>query len=635
MKRDIREIKILGDITDVQKTLECILPELAFEQSDDAKYCVTFIKGEMLQVQVQSNAATITYASKSQLCRALSHFKAHMDEQGFNVCEQQEFKTIGLFLTVTPAVIKPEKVKWTLRKMALMGMNFLQLYSENTYEIPDEPYFGYMFGPYSYDELKDIDDYAYELGIEVTLNIQTLGHLERVLHWPAYKDIRNTHNTLLVGEDATYEFIEKEIRAAMAPLRTKRINLGMDEAPEIVEGVYKQKHGRQEFMKVMKQHVERVVEITKKLGYEPMMFSDLYFDHAFGFYYEKERDLPQEVLDHVVPGIQMYYWDYYSDDEAVYDHMFKLHRQMGSEPIFGGGIYTWFGPFPDHKKTIEASVPGLMSAKKNHIQEVIATNWAPTTNDVSTILYGAQLYAEFCYTGEYNKEQLDRRYEECCQVAAKPFLDLEKFDHLPGDLVGKEVRSSGSPKRAENLLYEDPMAPLFEKDFAHIDLVSYFDGVYETYMSYAEQNQEYQETFQFAAQFGKVLHKKCIWRLEAPKAVREKDRAKARELIEFAKELWEDIEQLRIAWRKLWCHYSKPYGFEMNDIRIGGVQARLRTAIDELLAFADGEIDDIEQLSCEKLPFSRFVEGAPDGCVRKQSWHQVASVHAIYRPPFL
>ena len=37
------------------------------------------------------------------------------------------------------------------------------LYTEDTYEVDNEPYFGYMRGRYSADELRELDDYAYSI----------------------------------------------------------------------------------------------------------------------------------------------------------------------------------------------------------------------------------------------------------------------------------------------------------------------------------------------------------------------------------------------------------------------------------------------------------------------------------------
>ena len=50
--------------------------------------------------------------------------------------------------------------------MALMGMNLGMMYTEDTYEVPGQPYFGYQRGRYTYEELHALDDYADMLGIE-------------------------------------------------------------------------------------------------------------------------------------------------------------------------------------------------------------------------------------------------------------------------------------------------------------------------------------------------------------------------------------------------------------------------------------------------------------------------------------
>ena len=80
------------------------------------------------------------------------------------------------------AVLRPDALRGFLRRMALMGLDVGMMYTEDTYEVPGEPYFGYMRGRYSIEELRALDDYAAILGIELVPCIQTLGHLNRVLH---------------------------------------------------------------------------------------------------------------------------------------------------------------------------------------------------------------------------------------------------------------------------------------------------------------------------------------------------------------------------------------------------------------------------------------------------------------------
>lgn len=51
----------------------------------------------------------------------------------------------------------------------------------------------------------------------------------QILQWPHYAYLRDNTEVLLPESEATYEFIEKMIKAAASPFRSKRIHLGMDE----------------------------------------------------------------------------------------------------------------------------------------------------------------------------------------------------------------------------------------------------------------------------------------------------------------------------------------------------------------------------------------------------------------------
>lgn len=76
------------------------------------------------------------------------------------------------------------------------------------------------------------------LGIELCPCIQTLGHLNRALHWPALAHLKDNEEVLLADDAQTYAFLEELIAAAAAPYRSKRIHIGMDEAHGIGLGAH-------------------------------------------------------------------------------------------------------------------------------------------------------------------------------------------------------------------------------------------------------------------------------------------------------------------------------------------------------------------------------------------------------------
>ena len=185
--------------------------------------------------------------------------------------------------------------------LSSLGYNTIRLYTEDTYEVDGEPYFGYLRGRYSKAELREMDAYAAERGVELIPCIQTLAHLATTLRWPCYSGMVDCRDIMMAGEDSTYALVEKMVAHMARCLRSRRINIGMDEAYMIGLGKYREKHGIRPAADIMLEHVERVMDICRKYGYAPMMWSDMFFHMAAGGYTGEENAIPQEVIDRVPP----------------------------------------------------------------------------------------------------------------------------------------------------------------------------------------------------------------------------------------------------------------------------------------------------------------------------------------------
>src|SRR5699024_12474110 len=95
--------------------------------------------------------------------------------------EHPQFETSGAMLDASRnAVLTKEGIQSFLRQMAVMGLNLLMVYTEDTYEVDEYPYFGYMRERYTQAEMKECDDYARTLGMEMVPCIQNLAHLTEV-----------------------------------------------------------------------------------------------------------------------------------------------------------------------------------------------------------------------------------------------------------------------------------------------------------------------------------------------------------------------------------------------------------------------------------------------------------------------
>ena len=78
-----------------------------------------------------------------------------------------EKKYFGVMLDMSRnGVMNITTLKKYIDTISLFGYNMLQLYTEDTYEVDNEPYFGYLRGAYKKTEIKEIDEYCKQKGIE-------------------------------------------------------------------------------------------------------------------------------------------------------------------------------------------------------------------------------------------------------------------------------------------------------------------------------------------------------------------------------------------------------------------------------------------------------------------------------------
>lgn len=569
---------------------------------------ITCRRGKGLGVVCDGEAATITWAEPVQFYRALSLLP--LPPAPCEIREMPRFRDVGVMFDCSRnGVLAPETAKFFLRKMALMGLDLAMLYTEDTYTVPEQPFFGYKRGRYTFDELKALDDYAAMLGIELCPCIQTLGHLGRVLHWPAFEQVRDNSQVLLADREETYELLDQMIRAASAPFRSRRIHIGMDEAYGVGLGEHLAQFGWEDPRAVMGRHLARVLDITDKYGLQPMMWSDMYFHLDGGGYHSP--DMPSEkAIKAVDPRVTLVYWDYYHDKEAAYAGALKKHRAFPVPTAFAGGLWTWAGLAPAYEHAMKNSAAGLKASMKAGVDTVLATAWGDNGAEISllTALPGMQLYAEMTYTGVYDPAALAARFRRCCGGDIRAFYDLSLLNALPG----ASFRPEEPMDLAKLMLYEDPLVELFEADTADLPLAEHFASLVPLYARRGRENPVYWALFDHYAALAHTLSLKCALHASAAAAVRGKDRERAAALAGDIPALQGAVDTLRHTWRRLWESTNKPNGFEAIDQRLGAVAARLSTAGEKMRAFADGRTDSIPELEEPGLICRR----RPDGSVR-------------------
>ena len=205
-------------------------------------------------------------------------------------------------------------------------------------------------------------------------------------------------------------------------------------------------------------------------------------------------------------------------------------------------------------------------------------------------------------------------------VGADPqaFLDMSSFNAVP-DGEGKPLPAF---HRLKYLLYEDPLLPLFGDDMRELPLTAHYEGLAAGYAAYRDAAADpFRLLFDFYAQLAKTVALKCDWRSRAADAVRRGDRSEAAALAELADRMLAQLDRLKSVWKALWFSTNKPYGFEVIDLRVGGLRSRVESARERMAAFASGTLDTIEELAAPKLTSGE----ADGGADRRGNWKTIVS----------
>ena len=558
-------------------------------------YEVYVTKGEALAVTLQGGQARICAQEENALARGFFLLSRCVKEGKNALCVNQKrhFGSCGVMADCSRgAVMKTEAVKRLIDQLACLGMNMLMLYTEDTYEVPEYPYMGYLRGRYSQADLGELDAYAASLGVELIPCIQTLGHMRQFLQWQDSAKLRDQADILLIDEEKTYDLIEATVRSMRASMKTDRIHIGMDEAHGVGLGQYLLKYGVTDRHELLLRHLRRVVEICEKYGFRPIMWSDMFFrlGSRKNDYYDLEAVVPQHVIDSI-PEVDLCYWDYYHEDEAFYDTMLTQHARMGGHTVFAGGIWTWSGFLPQVKKTEATMFPALCACAKHSVDTVFATMWGDDGAETNLFLASALLpvFSEACWQGH------DCALEEI-------ILAGETLTGMPRavlDAMGEFYPGEADSRTGKSLIWCDPLYPL----------LSLYGDTPDAAIARSERALEtlriYKETTE--GRYACLLFEIAGEKARIARDLRDRYLADDRVWLEkLARadipQLIEKYDQLRRAHQALWERDMKRFGWEVICLRYGAAIGRLADVADEIMRYLAGELETIVEL--DETPLS-------------------------------
>ena len=573
----------------------------------------------------------IIYHEDHQFLRGLGVFCEHLKfEKSFCIFEKASYDHLGVMVDCSRnAVLNMDAFKKLVRHLALMGYSDLQLYTEDTYEIKGYPYFGYQRGRYTAEEFHEMDAYARLFSIELVPCIQTLAHLGRALHWETFSGIRDCNDILLVDEENTYKLIDSMFAAMSENLSSRRINIGMDEAHMLGLGKYLDRYGYRDRMDIMMRHFKRVMEIARKYGYKAMMWSDMFFRLVSGGeYFSEDCPIRYDLLDQIPEDISLIYWDYYSTDKKIYDKMLENHLKISSNLVFAGGAWKWTGLCPNAYFSEQVARIAHMSCVEHGVKDVLITTWGDNGAECGlfSVLPAFQAWAELCYGGKIEENEMEQRFHTCTGASYKDFMHLGDASLTPDN--PKPGRCGVNPSKY--LLYQDILGGLFD---AHVLPGLYAEYYKESRRVLAEcekRNPEWGYLFEVQRALCDVLALKSDMGLRLRNAYHSEDKETIALVADKElPDLLERIERLLDALSSQWNQENKIFGLDVLELRFGGLKQRICSAEKRLSAYVDGKISRLDELEGDVLFYDGKSRKNNELSLNPPFWHNIVSAGVV------
>ena len=468
-------------------------------------------------------------------------------------------------------------------KLALLGCNYISLYTEDTIEIEGKPLIGFGRGRYKSSEILEIVDFGKQFGITVFPSFQLLGHLEQILKYEYYSDYKDTHRVLNVDNPKIYDFVKEIILFYKKTYKTNLLHIGLDEPWGLGTGNNLKTDATFNPSNLFFKHLKKLSDICINCEVEPIIWGDFILGHP-------EEDTPKlsnDLLELLPPEINICYWNYFDSEKKIFNGNIAKLKTISSNIILAPGLHSWNLFSPNIGKVRETMFPLFDAADELKESRVLMTFWG---DDGAECLiqnsWGAiSLYFDACINQE------NPNTEEVTNLIANKKLSF--YNHISDQNFRVNNKVCDFEITPKMMLYDDPVFGLISKMIA--------DGELQKYLTRLNNIADDENTIILLY---RLIFKKMTLQQEIYKSYMEADFETLFKLIPEI-DAFISLMQLFISkYRDDWLKERKLAGFEVLDVRLNGIIARFNTLKSMLLLFLNrkvANIEEIELLPCKEL----------------------------------
>jgi hypothetical protein len=318
----------------------------------------------------------------------------------------------------------------------------------------------------------------------------------------------------------------------------------------------------------------------------------MFFRLASGGQYEDpDFEVSDEIKKLIPSNVELVYWVYHRFDKEFYNGMLRAHNRIKPNSWFAGGIWTWSGFSPLNSVSINASKAALDACKETGIKDVFFTMWGDDSAECSKF---SALPALF-YVSEYAKGNTDERCikEKFFDKYGIPF---DKFMLTELD-AGDRERTNVSKYVFYNDLFNGRVDSLIgESTSKEFKLLS-------RRLASLQNDENWGYVFKTLKTLCDVVALKADMGKRIRRAYNNGCKEEMKLVIDDCRKLKRLMKKFYDAFRIQWFKENKGHGFDVQNIRIGGMISRVEHCIMRLEDYIDGRISHIEEIDTPVLDY--------------------------------
>lgn len=226
-----------------------------------------------------------------------------------------------------------------VRTMAALKMNMYSLYMEHTFVSASHPLIAPEGGAITPAEARTLVAYAHRYHMEVVPELQTFGHLHKVLRLERYDSIAEVpFGDVVTPERAgTYTLIGDRYRELAAAFPGRFFHIGEDETFELGQGQSKLEVQQKGEGAVYMEHLNRVRNMLKPYGRTLMFWGDIALRHP-------------DLLGEIPKDMIVVNWNYAPRDS--FTTSIEPFEHAGLKQMVAPGVQSWSQIFPNENAAV-------------------------------------------------------------------------------------------------------------------------------------------------------------------------------------------------------------------------------------------------------------------------------------------